>query len=86
MFAKIARLADLAQEFPEFELEFQTMILKLAEIKPAELNECRKIYESKGKLYAVKYWKFHFDIPLLDAKHQVEDLAAKHFWILPQDR
>jgi hypothetical protein len=90
MFEKIARLADLAQEFPEFETEFQTMILYIARIKPnprkptiTELEDAKRIYETEGKLYAVKFWKNHFDMGLIDSKYKIEDLASMGGWNNP---
>lgn len=90
MFEKIARIANVALHFPEFETEFQEMILHLARIKPNpnkptldELERTRGIYETEGKLYAVKFWKNHFEMGLIDSKYKIEDLASMGGWNNP---
>jgi ribosomal protein L7/L12 len=87
LFKKIARLAAVAVNFPEFEDQFKLMIHELSSDKPnpkkptaEELRSFKRDYETSGKLTAVKNWKNHYNTGLIDAKHAVEDWAARGNW------
>lgn len=87
LFKKIARLAAVALEFPEFEDRFKLMIHELSANRPnpnkpteEELESFKRDYENDSKLMAVKSWKNYYGTGLFDSKHSIEDWASKRGW------
>ena len=66
-------------------LEAKSLGFGVVEIsKPStslSLSTLKESYETKGKIDAIRIYKKHYNVPLIDAKKMIESLAGLNDWV-----